>query len=316
MPRRLSRQVFGLVTAFGLCAGAPAAELGDPRVVSHIGQQLIADIELAAIEDPGAAVQVRLASADVYRGASIDLPSVLASLNMNVMRRDGKQFLHVTSLKPVETDHLHLFLELNDGARRSVRLATLWLTPEPTPPAPPAAHAPVAAAAGQAAPPWAWKAPVSRQASAPLAKAVAAPACKPQPAPQAQPDPVCSALDHKNADLRAQVSRLEEKVKLLQAEAKRKPVAIPVKAPAPLVKARPVPQGRPRVAPPPVGAPRAQAQAWPAVLPWGWIAGAGAVVFMLIGAVRFARMKRAQAQSRLKARATRESPVLAEPTLG
>lgn len=316
MPRRLSRQISCLVTAFGLCAGAFAAELGEPKVSSHIGQQLVADIELAAIEDPAAAVQVRLASTDVYRGASIDMPAVLASLNMNVMRRDGKQFLHVTSLKPVDADHLHLFLELNDGGRRSVRLATLWLTPDPTPPAPPVARpAPVVAAAAEPAPPLPWKAPQPRPASVPLAKAVATPACKPQAA-QARPDPVCAGLDHKNADLRAQVARLEEKVKVLQTEAKRKPAAVPAKLPAPLLKANPMPQAGQGVAPRPAEASVPKAQVQPVALPWGWIAAAGAAVFMLVGAVRFGRMKRAQAKANLKAKASREVTREAEPSLG
>jgi hypothetical protein len=56
------------------------------------------------------------------------------------MQRDGKQFLHVTSFKPVDGDHLHLYLELVDGAHRSVRLSTLWLGADPNPaPAPPVA---------------------------------------------------------------------------------------------------------------------------------------------------------------------------------
>ncbi|MGJ9419431.1 hypothetical protein ACHAC9_16975 [Massilia sp. CMS3.1] len=114
-----------------------AAELGEARVLSHIGQALVADVELTLLEDPGTQVVVHLANPDVYRGANIAMPPVLASLNMTVMRRDGRQFLHLTSLKPVERRYLHVYLELVDGGQRSVRLVTLWLTPDPNPaPAP------------------------------------------------------------------------------------------------------------------------------------------------------------------------------------
>ena len=116
-----------------------AAELGDPRVASHIGQPLVADVELTLLEDPATPVQVRVASPEVYHGAGIAVPPVLASLNLSVMRRDGRQFLHVTSIRSVDADHVHLYLELVDRGQRAVRLATLWLTPDPNPAPPPAA---------------------------------------------------------------------------------------------------------------------------------------------------------------------------------
>lgn len=328
MPRRLSSQVFSFVTAFGLCAGAFAAELGEPRVGSHIGQQLVADIELTALDDPAAAVQVRLANADVYRGAGIDMPAVLSSLNMNVMGRDGKQFLHITSLKPVDSEHLHLFLELNDGGRRTVRLATLWFTADPTPPAPrpaPVAAAPAdeplapaprpvqVAANEPVPPPLAWKSSQPRPAPKHLAKAPELQACKPHPAAQPQPDPVCAALDEKNADLRAKLARLEEKVKSLQNDAGRKLSASSEKVAAPAEKLRPqVPSVKQNKL--------AQPQAQPSRLAWGWIAAAGSAVFVLVGALQFLRMRRAKAIANRKAKASRpakqdaEAPV--EPTLG
>jgi hypothetical protein len=382
MPRCLSRQVFLLVAAFGVCAGISAAELGEFAVSSHIGQQVVADIELTGIENPGATVQVRLASADVYRGANIDMPAVLSSLNMHVMRRDGKQFLHVTSLRPIEADHLHLFVELNDGARRSVRLATLWFTPDPTPPAPPVPRpAPVVAAtepaalpmktaplpsktaaqprsmpvlsasdapaparkaaqprparavpaAAPAAPPLPLQAPEPRAAAVPLAKASVAPSCRPQPAAAPQADPVCAALDQKNSDLRAQIAALEQKVKALQNDAKRKGPALPAAiaphaaAVKPALHAVQPPAAKPPVVPQGHGKNgQAKPQAQPPRLPWGWIAGAGAAVFALIGAFRFWRMKREKAKAdmkaTMKARASRPVPldagVPAEPTLG
>ena len=119
-----------LVAAFGT---VHAAELGEARVSSHIGQPLVADIELTMIDDPSAAVSVRIANPEVYNGAGFAMPPVLASVNLSVMRRDGRQFLHVTSLRPVDSEHLHLYLELQDKGQRSVRLATLWLTPDPHP---------------------------------------------------------------------------------------------------------------------------------------------------------------------------------------
>jgi hypothetical protein len=219
MPRSFPRSLILALAALALGC-ARAAELGEPRVSSHIGQQLVADIELTSIDNPAAKVAVRLADLDVYRGANILMPEVLSSLNMSVMQRDGRQFLHVTSLMPVNEDHLHLYLELTDGGHRSVRLATLWLTPDPHP-----APRPLPA-------------PVEEPRPVPPAPVVRAPV---QPAPVRRPPKVaaaparesseakaCLVLDAKNAALRNEIGRLEQKVKTLQSTTAAKPMAASV----------------------------------------------------------------------------------------
>jgi pilus assembly protein FimV len=236
----------------GVLAGAQAAELAEPVVRSHIGQPLVADIELSALADEAAPVQVRLASPDVYRGAGIGMHPVLSSLNMTVMRRDGRQYLHITSLKPLDAEYVHLFLELSDGSRRNLRGTTLWLTPDPNPaPPPPVAAAPAAPPAPVPAPSGqALEAAIARAAMAapPLRAAAPARAACPQPY-SAEQIRTCAALDYKNAALTAQIVELEEKVRLLQLAVDGKaehpaPPAVPKKA-APKVALPPKP-----VAPP------------------------------------------------------------------
>jgi hypothetical protein len=224
-----------------------AAELGDPRVASHIGQPLVADVELTLLEDPATPVQVRVASPEVYNGAGIAMPPVLASLNLSVMRRDGRQFLHVTSTRSVDADHIHLYLELVDHGQRAVRLATLWLTPDPNP-APPPVPATATATAGvpdavllaqveraravRAVPvpvPAARPKVVSVQPAAPrrprpapAAKAPVPPAAVPDVHPQACARPAgevqaCAALGAKNDELRARLGQVEDRMRKLQA---------------------------------------------------------------------------------------------------
>ncbi|WP_317200960.1 hypothetical protein [Janthinobacterium sp.] len=222
-----------------LCAGAGAAELGEPTLRSYRGQPLAADIELSALTpDELAGLQVRLASADVYRGANIGMDPALQTLRLTLVRREQRQFLHITSLRRVDADYLHLFLELSAGGRSTVRAATLWLAADPAPAAPPAAPvAPVAPLAPLAAPvraeaplahlvrahpPAPLPAPPSRLRPArqvPAAGAhVAAPApatttCAPRAAGEATP---CAALDKKNAALNSKLQELEGKIKVLQ----------------------------------------------------------------------------------------------------
>lgn len=175
-----------------------AAELGEARVQSHIGQALNADVELSLVEDPSKPVQARLAHRDVYRGANIAMPAVLSSLEIAVMRQGGKQFLHLSSSKPVESRYLHVYLELVDGGQRTVRLVTLWFAPDPhpaPPPAPAAAPLPVAAPV-----PTPVAEPAAQVAEEKSRKAVrpAAPVRKPAP-PKRRPAPVETQADRAQA---------------------------------------------------------------------------------------------------------------------
>jgi hypothetical protein len=218
------------------------------------------------------------------------MPPVLSSLNLSVMRRDGRQFLHVTSLRPVDADHVHLYLELVDKGQRAVRLATLWLTPDPHP-APPPAPAPVRAAAPAPAPApnpdAALLAQVERARAAHAAPVVRREAVKPvtppprpvvrrpPPAPVAKPETpppacapraeevqACAALGAKNDELRARLGQVEDRMKKLQvtlaapavAHEAAKPEAKPEAPKEADVKAAPMKSEEPKPAPPkPVG---------------------------------------------------------------
>jgi len=327
-----------LLLISALLAGASqAAELGEPRVSSFIGQPLVADVELLMLEDPAKPVGVRLAHPEVYRGANIGMPAVLSTLTMSVMRRDGRQFLHVTSLKPVDTPHLHLYVELQDGSGRNVRLATLWLSPDPNPAPPPAPlavqapapalavaapavqppKAPVAAtvrprpAAPQPAPRPVVPKPVPKE-EAPVTQkhvAEAAPAaCVPQPLPESN---ACAVLGAKNTILREQLGQLEDKVKVLQ-------VAMGAPASAVVPPVKPYKPKKKKAEPPPPEA----------GIPWVLVGGAAAVL-ALLGVLLVLRRRKGAARpvrraapkiglpARLKARFTRKpAPVkTAEPTL-
>ena len=227
--------------ALSALASVHAAELGDPRVSSHIGQPLVADVELTMLDDAATPVQVRVASPEVYHGAGIAVPPVLSSLNLSVMRRDGRQFLHVTSLRPVDADHVHLYLELVDKGQRAVRLATLWLTPDPNPAPPPApVRATVPAPAPVPTVDAALLAQVERARTAHAARAVKPEAAKPVPPPKPvvrRPPPAviakpeahppacarpaedvqaCAALGAKNDELRTRLGQVEDRMKKLQ----------------------------------------------------------------------------------------------------
>lgn len=143
-----------LLLAMLLAGSANGAELGEPQIASHLGQPLAVLIELLEIEQPGQQVQVRLADANVYRAANIGMPHLLSTLNLSVTRQDGRQFLRVSSRAPLEASPLHLYLELQDGEQRNVRLVSLWLKRAPAnlvPHAPPPSAPPTVTAVSTSA---------------------------------------------------------------------------------------------------------------------------------------------------------------------
>ncbi|WP_374583727.1 FimV family protein [Pseudoduganella sp.] len=166
-----------------LCGPVRAAELGEVKVNSYLGQQLSADIELVDLTPADLAeIQARLANPDVFKGAGLSVPPALAGLYISVAKRDNRRFLHLTTLQPVNVEGLHLFLELSSGGRQIIRAATLWLTPEP--PAQRAARTAALAAATPAAAPL--PAPAPSPPPAPTPAAPAAPLAKPDPAGQGE----------------------------------------------------------------------------------------------------------------------------------
>lgn len=278
------------ITLAGFLACAQAAELGTPVVRSHIGQPLIADIELTHLADAAVAVVVRPAHPDVYKGANIAMHPVLSNLNMSVMRRDGRQFLHLTSTKEVDSQYVHLFLELLEGNKRNIRTETLWLTPDPTPapppPAPPPAPAPVPEPVAVIAQPLA-------RAALPAARVLKLP---PSPAaagtcPSAEQVKACAETGYKNGLLSAQIVELEEKVRALELAMKGGPA---VAAPSAKAAAKPAAKG----APPPLApkVPRKAKDGFPWLLAASIVAALAALA-AIGGAVFFFLRRRKSAAS-------------------
>ena len=231
-----------------------AAELGEMAVLSHVGQPLLAEIELTALtpEEAGG-VTVRLASPDVYRGGGIGMDPALQTLMISPLERGGRQYVRVTTRQAIQAGHVHLYLLLGNGSGAVVRLGTLWLTPAPpvavaaSAPVRPAIPAPVPvplplprAAPGTPPPDAAALAARARAEGLvrparvfvppPAVPAPAAPALRPPPplrrarAPVAACAPqvdagqaqACVALDEKNAALNEKLGELEGKIGALQ----------------------------------------------------------------------------------------------------
>jgi pilus assembly protein FimV len=255
---------------------APAAELGEPVVRSYLGQAIIADIEL--LPDEGGPVSVKLANANVYRGANLAIHPILGSVYFSVMRRDGRQFLHITSVKPNDSEMVPMFLELMERGKPSLRQVTLHFVEDPNPPPPPPPPPP----------PTLKPEPVERAAEpAPVPPPAPAPAPKPAPRkPAAAPasSRACAELDYKNTQLSAQIVELEEKVKSLQVAVESAQASASAATAA--MTAATKPKSAKKKAPEP-----------PPAVNWMLYGGIGGGVLALLGLIVFVLRRRKRAKS-------------------
>nr|WP_314607442.1 hypothetical protein [uncultured Janthinobacterium sp.] len=305
---------------------AGAAELGEMAVLSHVGQPLLAEIELTALApDEASGVAVRLASSDVYRGGGIGMDPALQTLTISPLERGGRHYVRVSTRQAIQAGHVHLYLLLGNGNGAVVRLATLWLTPAP----PAAVSAPVRPAVPAPAPvstpvPLPRAVPVAplTDAAALAARAraeglvrpprvfVPPPAMPMQMAPVSRPPrrataPVaacapqadmeqaqaCVALDEKNTALNARLGELEGKLGALQ-----KALALPAAAVAAEPVAAPAEAQAPHAKPKPLhAAPAADKEKKGGGNGTLWL-GLGTLVFLLLTAlIVYAVRKRRQA---------------------
>ena len=250
LSKRLTTRILALpLLAAALCGAPRAAELGEIKVNSHIGQQLSADIELVDLTAADLAdIQARLANPDVFKGANVAMPPALGGLYISIAKRDDKRFLHLTTLQPVNAEALHLFLELNSGGRQIIRAASLWLTPEPP------GQRPVTVAAMPTAEP------------VPLAAAAAKPAA-PAPAAVTPPSQANSEAGLNEAAQRAFAHRQQVAMaKAREQSANPPPQPAPAAAPKPEPDRAPEPVSSARKVTPKPAAAAATASA-PAVTP-------------------------------------------------
>jgi len=202
------------VMAAALHGVAGAAELGEVSVKSYRGQQLVADIDLVDLTPADLAdLQVRLANPDVFKGANLSMHPALSGMYLSVARHDARRVLHLTTLQPINSDVLHIFVELTSGGRQIIRAATLWLAPEPpaarsariVPEAAPVAVAKPAAAPAPAVEAVAEKKPAPVPAVAADKPAVASPA--PAARAEAHPVPAAPSVQSNEAELNAAAER-------------------------------------------------------------------------------------------------------------
>lgn len=196
-------RLHAVAAAVLLCTGmsyqgdAHALALGRITVQSALGEPLRAEIEVPEISaEEASSLRVGVAPADAFRAAGMEFNPALSDLQVSLQRRpDGRQYLRVTSPRPVSEPFMDMILEANWSAGRVVRDYTLLFDPPnlraatPTPLNPAASAPPPARTPAPVAP-----APVAQAAvvaPAPVSRPAAPAPSRPRPeaqAPRAQPE--------------------------------------------------------------------------------------------------------------------------------
>lgn len=113
-----------------LLSNAYAAGLGKLTVLSSLGQPLRAEIELVAVApDEAGSLVPKLASADAFRQANIDMNPALFSLRFAVEQRNSRQIIRITSTQSMNEPFIDMLLELGGSKGRLVREYTFLLDP-------------------------------------------------------------------------------------------------------------------------------------------------------------------------------------------
>jgi pilus assembly protein FimV len=169
--------------------GAQALGLGKLSVQSALGETMRAEIDVTSLSaEEAATLKVRVAPPDTYRASGVDYNAVLSSAQVQLVRRDGRSVLRVSSDRAVQEPFVDVILELTWSSGRLVREYTLLFDPPSLPKPAPVITAPPAVAAAPA--------PVSSEAvpaPAPASATTLPRAAAPAPAPVAAARPAAPA---------------------------------------------------------------------------------------------------------------------------
>ncbi|MEW6689603.1 MAG: pilus assembly protein FimV, partial [Pseudomonadota bacterium] len=109
---------------------AHAAGLGRITVHSALGQPLRAEIEIVSLQ-PGEedSLTVRLATAEAFRQAGIEISPALIGLRLAVDTKGPRPVIRVGTSQPVNEPFLDMLVELQWATGRLVREYTFLLDP-------------------------------------------------------------------------------------------------------------------------------------------------------------------------------------------
>ncbi len=119
-----------LACLLAMCGVANATGLGGIAVTSNLGQPLRAEIELVSVDKSDrASIAAKLASAEAFKTAGLDYPYALPKLKFDVVDRESRPRILITSLQPVNEPFVTLLVEVAWPSGKLLREYTFLLDP-------------------------------------------------------------------------------------------------------------------------------------------------------------------------------------------
>ncbi len=127
----LSLAIAASALLMGLSQQAQALGLGSAKVLSPIGQPLLAEIDINDITPEEASnLVVRVPGAEAFKAAGVDYTRIASDVQVTVQKRaNGRSYLRLASNQTVTDPFLDIIVEASWGAGRVVRDYTLLLDP-------------------------------------------------------------------------------------------------------------------------------------------------------------------------------------------
>jgi pilus assembly protein FimV len=115
LAKKLLLRTVAAVGCMWIALAAHAVGLSGIQVKSGLGQPLLAQIEVNALEpDEFARVNARVAGPDEYAAAKLAYSPLLRQIRINAERsKDGKLILNITSVAPINEPTLELLVDFN-----------------------------------------------------------------------------------------------------------------------------------------------------------------------------------------------------------
>ncbi|MDP2804324.1 MAG: FimV/HubP family polar landmark protein [Gallionellaceae bacterium] len=129
--RKSFLKAFGYFVCLAWSSTTYAVGFGGINVTSALGQPLVAEIELVAVEAADkSTLNARLASPEAFKGAGIDFPYGLPKLKFSLeTRANGDAYIKATSTQPINEPFVSLLIELGWSSGRLLREYTFLLDP-------------------------------------------------------------------------------------------------------------------------------------------------------------------------------------------
>lgn len=132
LPRHYRLKLVAVAAALAFApVPSQAAGLGKITVLSALGQPLKAELEITGTREELNSISAKVASADAFRVAGIDYAAVLTSLRFSreIRERNGRNYLLLSSDRPLNEPFIDMLVELNWASGRLVREYTFLLDP-------------------------------------------------------------------------------------------------------------------------------------------------------------------------------------------